>query len=118
MTTKRTAANVAALNDAFRKGQRPELGRIVITASARDAVAAWPLGVLGLNERVRAFNTFTPGNDPWGERDFGSFEHAGLSINWKIDYYDRASNLTAGAEDPTDPETCERVLTIMLAEDY
>ena len=58
----------------------------------------------------------TPDNDPQQEHDFGSFDHAGESIFWKIDYYD--PTLTCGSEDPSDPRQTVRVLTIMLAADY
>lgn len=112
------AAKIAALNDAFRKGERPELGRILITANARESVAAWPLGVIVLHDKVKTFEDFSADNDPYGEHDFGSFEHVGQTFFWKIDYFDRSSDLQAGAEDSANPETCERVLTIMLAEDY
>jgi hypothetical protein len=69
-----------------------------------------------IREKVERFNDFTPGNDPYGEHDFGAFEHAGEKIFWKIDYYDRA--LEMGSEDPADPNCTTRVLTIMLAEEY
>lgn len=67
-------------------------------------------------ERVRTFDAFDGDNDPYGEHDFGSFVHNGETIFWKIDYYDRT--LTAGSEDPADPETTIRVLTVMLASEY
>jgi hypothetical protein len=35
--------------------------------------------------RVQKFDTFTPENDPHYEHDFGSFEHAGKTVFWKID---------------------------------
>ena len=54
-----TAAKIAALNDAFRKGERPELGRIMLTSGARAAVAAWPLGEIALYEKVKSFAEFT-----------------------------------------------------------
>ncbi len=65
---------------------------------------------------METFDAFTPDNDPHGERDFGSFEHEGERIFWKIDYYDRS--LQFGSEDPSDPRQTRRVLTIMLASEY
>jgi hypothetical protein len=50
------------------------------------------------------------------EHDFGSFELAGETFFWKIDYYN--NDLVAGSEDPADPSKTTRVLTIMLAEEY
>ena len=67
-------------------------------------------------QKVRDFDTFTPDNDPYGEHDFGSFVHNGEAIFWKFDYYDRT--LTAGSEDPSDPDATIRVLTVMLASEY
>jgi hypothetical protein len=58
-------------------------------------------------------DAFTPDSDPYGEHNFGSFEHNGIRVFWKIDYYDR--NLEYGSEDPSDPAQTTRVLTIMLA---
>lgn len=69
-----------------------------------------------IREKVELFNEFKPGNDPYGERDFGAFEHNGQKIFWKIDYYDK--ELENGSEHPEDPSQTTRVLTIMLAEEY
>jgi hypothetical protein len=69
-----------------------------------------------IRELVETFNDFHPGNDPYGERDFGSFEHDGIAVMWKIDYYDR--KLEFGSEDPSDPGQTIRILTIMLREEY
>lgn len=65
---------------------------------------------------VRTFDAFTEDNDPHGEHDFGSFRHGGETLFWKIDYYDQT--LTAGSEDPSDPDVTTRVLTILLANEY
>jgi hypothetical protein len=59
---------------------------------------------------------FLPRQRPYGEHDFGSFEADGQLIFFKIDYYDKA--LTAHSPDPSDPSFTERVITIMLAEEY
>ena len=66
--------------------------------------------------RVHDFTAFTPDNDPHGEHDFGSFEFAGKTIFWKIDCYD--CDLNYGSPDPSDEPVTERVLTVMLAEEY
>ena len=65
---------------------------------------------------VRDFNDFTEDNDPHGEHDFGSLEHNGQKIFWKIDYY--ALDMMHGSENPADPSQTVCVLTIMLAEEY
>ena len=40
------------------------------------------------------------------------------SLYFKIDYFERGSDRAAGAEHPENPETTERVLTVMLREEY
>ena len=69
-----------------------------------------------IREQVQRFNNWTKDNDPYGEHDFGAFEHDGKRIFWKIDYY--ARDMEHGSEDPSDPQQTVRVLTIMLAEEY
>ena len=54
--------------------------------------------------------------DPYEEHDFGSFEADGHKIFFKIDYYH--STLTVHSPDPSDPAVTNRVITIMLAEEY
>lgn len=81
-------------------------------------------GVHSLNEetraevlrKVREFDNFTWDNDPYGERDFGSFDVNGMHFMWKIDHYDR--DLEHGSEDPADPSKTTRVLTIMLSSEF
>ena len=86
-------------------------GAYVMTAG----IAALPPADLGaVLHKVRTFDAFTEDNDPEGEHDFGSIDHNGTKIFWKIDYYDRKVEYHA---DPEDPET-NRVLTIMLASEY
>lgn len=81
-------------------------GVIVLGGNTRKAIVA----------KVRAFNAFDEGNDPFGEHDFGAFEHDGEKVFFKIDYYNRA--MTAGSDNPADPSVTTRVLTIMLAGEY
>jgi hypothetical protein len=61
---------------------------------------------------VETFDVF----DPYGEHDFGAFEHNGQRIFWKIDYY--GLTMTNGSEDPSDPKHTVRMLTVMLASEY
>ena len=103
---------IAALNDLCRTAMGIA-GRLVQT----PGICALPLGdQSGIREKVELFAAFTPENDPHQERDFGSFDHAGQTIFWKIDYYD--PTLVHGSDDPSDPRKTVRVLTIMLAAEY
>ena len=112
MNTKK----IKELNDAFRTGQRQDLGRIMITAGVRELANAWPLGVIGVIATVRAFSDFNADNNPHGENDFGSFELGDEKCFFKIDYYDKS--MDAGSENPADEKQTTRVLTIMLASEY
>jgi hypothetical protein len=75
-----------------------------------------PQALCAILNAIRTFDAFNEDNDPWGEHDFGSFEHNGNTIYWKIDYYDQTG--TYGSPDSTDPTVTRRVLTILLAEEY
>lgn len=70
--------------------------------------------VNGLMRAVREFDSFTEDNDPYGERDFGSLSWHGTKVFWKIDYYNKS--LTGGVS-PMSPQ-CQRVLTVMRADEY
>jgi hypothetical protein len=102
---------IAFLNDGLRRTFAR--GKVVMT----QGVASLPEDVLAIVlERVRHFDEFTPDNDPHGEHDFGSFDVAGVSYFFKVDYY--SLDMQGGSEDPADPEKTTRVLTIMRAEEY
>jgi hypothetical protein len=107
-----TTRKIAELNDLCRTAMGVA-GKLFQTAG----IDALPLAdQSAIREKVETFNTFTPDNDPHGERDFGAFEHNGERIFWKIDYY--ARDMQHGSEDPSDPQQTVRVLTIMLASEY
>ena len=104
--------SIAQLNDVLRTTFLT--GRVLLT----QGVAALPEAVQAeIIDRVRSFDVFTEDNDPYGEHDFGAFDHpvAGRII-WKIDYYDQA--MTSGSDDPADPVKTCRVLTILLGEEW
>jgi hypothetical protein len=65
---------------------------------------------------IAIFDDFCHANDPHQEHDFGSFEADGHSIFFKIDYYDKS--LKYHSPDATDKSVTERVITVMLAEEY
>jgi hypothetical protein len=65
---------------------------------------------------LTTFDAFCEANDPYQEHDFGAFDFDQNRIFFKIDYYDKS--LTAHSPDPTDPAVTQRVITVMLAEEY
>ena len=65
---------------------------------------------------VREFKTFTSGDDPYGEHDFGSFDFKDISYFWKIDYYD--NDLKFHSEDKLNAEKTIKVLTVLRASEY
>jgi Protein of unknown function (DUF3768). len=105
------SAKIAALNDALRKTLVG--GKIVMTAGINALPDRTKAKVLSA---VRLFADFNKDNDPHGEHDFAAFRVDGNRINFKIDYYDKS--LEYGSEDPSDPATTTRVLTILLACEY
>lgn len=116
------AAAIAAQNDAFRKlaclgvpPERPVQGRMHVTRSLME------VGEGFMAEAVKAigeFETFDPENDPDGWHDFGAVTIRGETVFWKLDLYEAESDSRYGAEDPGNPDTTMRVLTIMMAHDW
>ena len=103
--------DIKTLNDNFRKTFTG--GQVLLTAG----INAKPTNdVANILSMVRDFNKFTPDNDPYGEHDFGSFDYKGDKIFWKIDCYDLNNQYLSA--NPVDPNITNRVLTIMLAEEY
>ena len=103
--------NIKTLNDHFRGSFSG--GRVMLTCGI-NAKSQRELAEI-LNQ-VRCFNNFTTANDPYNEHDFGSFNYKGEQIYWKINYYDK--NYQYCSEDPSNPNITNRVMTIMLAEEY
>ena len=105
------ADRIRILNDNFRTMFIG--GQIVMT----QGVAELPLDLKArIILVVQSFGNFDAENDPHGEHDFGSFELAGETYFFKVDYY--SPDLTSGSEDPADPEKTTRVLTIMRGDEY
>ncbi len=102
---------IAALNDALRRHGTG--GRVMMTAGIQ---ALGQKAVTEILARARAFDAFTPDNDPYQEHDFASLTVNGNKIFWKIDYYD--SNMEYASPDPADATKTCRVMTILLAEEY
>ena len=110
------AKRIAQLNDALRHDPGTGAhGRIVMTRGVSALGIPFTLRALA---ELKSFDTFTTDNDPYGEHDFGSFELDEHTLFWKIDYYEKDSDYMAGAETPENTATTQRLLTIMLAEEY
>jgi hypothetical protein len=105
------SAVIRRLNDDLRS--RGTGGRVVMT---RGLDALGPATVSAVLQAVRGFSEFTTDNDPHGEHDCAVLTVDGLQVLWKIDYYD--VDLRCHSPDPADPSLTNRVLTIMLAEEY
>ena len=93
---------------------RPQLDEVgpSTTIAGTEVTQTDPYG----RQTIAVYDDFCHANDPYGEHDFGSFEADDQKIFFKIDYLDKA--LTAHSPDPSDPSVTERVITIMLAEEY
>ncbi len=69
-----------------------------------------------LVQTLSTYSDFCTDNDPYTEHDFGAFDFDGNRVIFKIDYYDKS--LTYHSPDPSDPSVTERVITLMLADEY
>lgn len=102
---------IRRLNDELRKN--PQTAIAVITPGI---VALGQEAVQRIFNTVSTYDNFCRENDPYGEHDFGSFVANDQRVFFKIDYFDK--DLNAHSPDPSDPAVTERVITIMLAEEY
>lgn len=106
------AERIARLNDRLRK--TGVYGKILLTGGARALTGD---DVSELLKVIAAYSDFDADNDPHGERDFGAFDFRGAELMWKIDYYSDAE-FRFGSDDPANPDVTQRVLTVLLAEEY
>ncbi len=104
-------ARIRALNDAFR--QSGTGGRMLMTAGVAALSRDEQLAIVAA---VMAFEAFNPGDDQYGEHDFGALRIAAQRVLFKIDTYDRSGRVHS--PDPSDSAVTCRVLTVMLAEEY
>jgi len=79
--------------------------RYHILVMTRGVASLPPDEVAEIMTKVRDFDEFNEDNDPWKQHDFGSFQHNGHKIFWKIDDYGGAEGFNL-------------VLTVMLADEY
>ncbi len=105
--------SIQKLNDKLRLGQMGPHDRIVAT----NGVSGRGLEFVGRAVAiVRTFSEFTEDNDPHGEHYFGIFALDGITLYFKIDYYDL--EMVGLSSDPADPGKTSRVLTILEASEY
>jgi hypothetical protein len=86
----------------------------VATAVITTGVAA--LGdeaVATIVKTIAVYDDFCHENDPYGEHDFGAFDADGHTIFFKIDLYEEPD-----VKDSNGEPVVNRVLTIMLADEY
>ncbi len=102
---------IRMLNDELRKNLLG--GGAIITPGI---ATLGPEAVLRLVQTIATFDAFCAANDPHGEHDFGAFDFDGTPVMFKIDYYDKS--LCFHSPDPADPAVTERIITMMLAEEY
>jgi hypothetical protein len=104
-------ARICELNDELRC--KAVGGRIVITPGIHALGTAAVCQVLA---SVAAYANFTEDNDPWGEHDCAILSVNGQRLLFKIDYYDL--ELQCHSPDASDPAVTQRVMTVMLSEEY
>lgn len=109
MTTR--TERIRALNDELRQHL---LGGVAVMTPGVAALG--PDIIDRIIKTISVYADFCQDNDPYEEHDLGMFEADGNKIMFKIDYYDKA--MQYHSPDPSDPDVTERVLTIMLVEDY
>ena len=105
------AERIRTLNDELRRNLLG--GKAVMTPGV---AALGSEAVQRLVQTIAVFDDFCTANDPHGEHDFGAFDFDGVEVFFKIDYFDKEFQFHS--PDPGDPAVTERVITIMLAEEY
>ena len=99
------AETIARKNDYIRKNLRGAVIMVtpsVQSLSEQDGEA--------LFRKIRDFNEFDKGNDPYGEHDFGAVNHGGVKYFFKFDYLDDSFKYFK--------EDGNRILTIMRSDEY
>jgi len=99
------AEAIARKNDLIRKNLR---GAIILLTPGVQSLSEKDREALF--QKIREFEDFNEGNDPYGEHDFGAVNHNGVKYFFKFDYLD--DSLRYFKEDGN------RVLTIMRADEY
>jgi Protein of unknown function (DUF3768) len=104
-------ARIRALNDELRQNFAAGIAVMTPGVAALGAEA-----IERIVKTIAVFDDFCHANDPHEEHDFGAFDADGHMIYFKIDYFDQSMSMHS--PDPADPSVTQRVITIMLAEEY
>ena len=88
-------------------------GHVMVTPGIR---ALGNVAVAEILAEITRFDGFSADNDPYEEHDCAVLNYGGQQVIWKIDYYDR--KMIFASPDPADPEVTERVMVVMLLEEY
>ena len=102
---------IRALNDELRKHLLG--GGAVMTPGI---AALGPEAVKRLVQVIATYDDFHHQNDPYEEHDFGCFDFEGQPVIFKIDYFDKS--MRYHSPNPADPGVTERVITVMLGDEY
>ena len=113
MTEDEKTAKIRELNDDLRINGHVRNGRVVAVGSIVQADAELRNKACAV---MRQFKNFTPGDDPYGQHDFGAFTVDGERFMFKIDYY--SLDEQHASEHPEDQNVTMRVLSLFFAEDY
>lgn len=103
---------ITELNDEFRKNPL-RYGRLMLTSGVDAKGQDYVRRAMQL---IANYGSFSHGDDPYGEHDFGAFVLDSERLFWKIDCYD--PTLEHGSQYPTDRSLTVRVMTVMLASEY
>jgi Protein of unknown function (DUF3768) len=104
-------AHIRALNDELRRNFAAGIAVMTPGVAALGAEA-----VHRIVKTIAVFDDFCHANDPYEEHDFGAFDVDGHTTMFKIDHFDQSMSMHS--PDPADPTVTQRVITIMLAEEY
>ena len=113
MTDDEKRARIRELNDELRRWGTGLNVRAVMAGSLAQADQEFQSKAL---RAMRNFDAFTPGDDPYGQHDFGAFTVEGRRLIFKIDYY--SLDEETGSDHPEDPNVTIRMLSLFFAEDY
>ena len=105
------AERIRTLNDQLRRNLQGDKAVMTPGVAALGSEA-----VQRLVQTIAVFDDFCTANDPHGEHDFGAFDFDGVEVFFKIDYFDK--DFEFHSPDPGDPAVTQRVITLMLAEEY